>query len=149
MDLVSWFSLCLYNHTILCFLRAYRAFYILNWIYRYFTEHHQSRWIRKLTCYYVSFFYVTCFYNCCRNALLFFSLDCWFGANSSVCRFLLLLFLKVNWILLSCITDILALWLLTLMLIIAVGRTTWSSNCLLEHVLFFQQMFTLHECSRN
>ncbi|KAI9110556.1 hypothetical protein K1719_018422 [Acacia pycnantha] len=28
-------------------LGAYRALYILNWIYRYFTEIHQIRWIRK------------------------------------------------------------------------------------------------------
>ncbi|KAA3482065.1 ER lumen protein-retaining receptor A-like [Gossypium australe] len=27
------------------FLGAYRAFYILNWIYRYFTEQHFTRWI--------------------------------------------------------------------------------------------------------
>lgn len=27
--------------------RAYRAFYILNWIYRYFTEVHFTRWIGK------------------------------------------------------------------------------------------------------
>lgn len=28
--------------------RAYRALYILNWIYRYFTEKHFGRWICKL-----------------------------------------------------------------------------------------------------
>nr|GMD04448.1 ER lumen protein-retaining receptor A [Ipomoea batatas] len=31
------------------FLGAYRSFYILNWIYRYFTEPHFSRWICKYT----------------------------------------------------------------------------------------------------
>ncbi|RLM99948.1 hypothetical protein C2845_PM06G00240 [Panicum miliaceum] len=31
------------------FLGAYRAFYILNWIYRYFTEGHHSRWIQLLS----------------------------------------------------------------------------------------------------
>nr|CAB3460903.1 unnamed protein product [Digitaria exilis] len=41
---------------------AYRAFYILNWIYRYFTEGHHSRWIPWLaglvqTALYADFFY--------------------------------------------------------------------------------------------
>lgn len=37
------------SHQIICCVcRAYRAFYILNWIYRYFTETHFSRWICKL-----------------------------------------------------------------------------------------------------
>ncbi|KAM0945776.1 putative ER lumen protein retaining receptor [Dioscorea sansibarensis] len=44
------------------FLGAYRAFYILNWIYRYFTEKHFSRWISWIagfvqTALYVDFFY--------------------------------------------------------------------------------------------
>ncbi|XP_008775887.1 ER lumen protein-retaining receptor A-like isoform X1 [Phoenix dactylifera] len=44
------------------FLGAYRAFYILNWIYRYFTENHYSRWISWLagfvqTALYADFFY--------------------------------------------------------------------------------------------
>uniref|UniRef100_A0A804QNU3 ER lumen protein-retaining receptor n=1 Tax=Zea mays TaxID=4577 RepID=A0A804QNU3_MAIZE len=44
------------------FLGAYRAFYILNWIYRYFTEGHHSRWIPWLaglvqTALYADFFY--------------------------------------------------------------------------------------------
>ncbi|KAK6264575.1 hypothetical protein QUC31_012753 [Theobroma cacao] len=43
-------------------LLAYRAFYILNWIYRYFTEQHFSRWIACLsgivqTALYADFFY--------------------------------------------------------------------------------------------
>nr|CAD1824107.1 unnamed protein product [Ananas comosus var. bracteatus] len=42
--------------------RAYRAFYILNWIYRYFTEQHFSRWIPWIaglvqTGLYADFFY--------------------------------------------------------------------------------------------
>lgn len=44
------------------FLGAYRAFYILNWIYRYFTETHYSRWIPWIaglvqTALYADFFY--------------------------------------------------------------------------------------------
>ncbi|CAA2953872.1 ER lumen -retaining receptor A [Olea europaea subsp. europaea] len=44
------------------FLGAYRAFYILNWIYRYFTEPHFSRWISCFsglvqTALYADFFY--------------------------------------------------------------------------------------------
>lgn len=44
------------------FLGAYRAFYILNWIYRYFTEHHFTRWIACVsglvqTALYADFFY--------------------------------------------------------------------------------------------
>ncbi|KAF2305338.1 hypothetical protein GH714_004065 [Hevea brasiliensis] len=44
------------------FLGAYRAFYILNWIYRYFTETHFSRWISCVsglvqTALYADFFY--------------------------------------------------------------------------------------------
>ncbi|PIN21439.1 hypothetical protein CDL12_05863 [Handroanthus impetiginosus] len=41
---------------------AYRAFYILNWIYRYFTEEHFIRWISCVsgvvqTALYADFFY--------------------------------------------------------------------------------------------
>ncbi|KAK9153092.1 hypothetical protein Sjap_000572 [Stephania japonica] len=41
---------------------AYRALYILNWIYRYFTEDHFDRWISCIsglvqTCLYADFFY--------------------------------------------------------------------------------------------
>lgn len=32
---------------VLCDSRAYRAFYILNWIYRYLTEQRFTRWICK------------------------------------------------------------------------------------------------------
>ncbi|KAK8551452.1 hypothetical protein V6N13_119911 [Hibiscus sabdariffa] len=44
------------------FLGAYRAFYILNWVYRYFTEQHFSRWIACVsgiaqTALYADFFY--------------------------------------------------------------------------------------------
>ncbi|KAL1555954.1 ER lumen protein-retaining receptor A [Salvia divinorum] len=44
------------------FLGVYRAFYILNWIYRYFTEDHFSRWIACVsgivqTALYADFFY--------------------------------------------------------------------------------------------
>jgi len=44
------------------FLGAYRAFYILNWIYRYFTEAYFSRWIACVsglvqTALYADFFY--------------------------------------------------------------------------------------------
>lgn len=44
------------------FLGAYRAFYIFNWIYRYFTESHYSRWISWIaglvqTALYADFFY--------------------------------------------------------------------------------------------
>ncbi|KAK9132179.1 hypothetical protein Scep_011707 [Stephania cephalantha] len=44
------------------FLGAYRALYILNWIYRYFTEDHFDRWISCVsglvqTCLYADFFY--------------------------------------------------------------------------------------------
>ncbi|GLU13846.1 hypothetical protein SLE2022_304560 [Rubroshorea leprosula] len=44
------------------FLGAYRALYILNWIYRYFTEQHFSRWIACVsgivqTALYADFFY--------------------------------------------------------------------------------------------
>lgn len=44
------------------FLGAYRAFYILNWIYRYLTEDHYSRWISWIagivqTALYLDFFY--------------------------------------------------------------------------------------------
>ncbi|KAF7840350.1 ER lumen protein-retaining receptor A [Senna tora] len=44
------------------FLGAYRAFYIMNWIYRYFTEPHFSRWIACIsgvvqTALYADFFY--------------------------------------------------------------------------------------------
>ncbi|XP_075666855.1 ER lumen protein-retaining receptor A-like isoform X1 [Castanea sativa] len=44
------------------FLGAYRGFYILNWIYRYFTEQHFSRWIACIsglvqTALYADFFY--------------------------------------------------------------------------------------------
>lgn len=44
------------------FLGAYRAFYILNWIYRYFTESHYFRWIPWMaglvqTALYADFFY--------------------------------------------------------------------------------------------
>ncbi|KAM1959282.1 hypothetical protein ACFX15_004573 [Malus domestica] len=43
-------------------LGAYRALYILNWIYRYFTEPHFSRWIACIaglvqTALYADFFY--------------------------------------------------------------------------------------------
>ncbi|KAL0910537.1 hypothetical protein M5K25_021530 [Dendrobium thyrsiflorum] len=41
---------------------AYRALYILNWIYRYFTEKYYSRWISWIagivqTALYIDFFY--------------------------------------------------------------------------------------------
>ncbi|XP_027105598.2 ER lumen protein-retaining receptor A-like [Coffea eugenioides] len=44
------------------FLGAYRGFYILNWIYRYFTEAHFGRWIASIsglvqTALYADFFY--------------------------------------------------------------------------------------------
>ncbi|KAF5752806.1 ER lumen protein retaining receptor family protein [Tripterygium wilfordii] len=44
------------------FLGAYRAFYILNWIYRYFTEQYFTRWIACIagivqTALYADFFY--------------------------------------------------------------------------------------------
>ncbi|XP_020267565.1 ER lumen protein-retaining receptor A [Asparagus officinalis] len=44
------------------FLGAYRAFYILNWIYRYFYEAHYTRWIPWIagfiqTALYADFFY--------------------------------------------------------------------------------------------
>ncbi|XP_042478575.1 ER lumen protein-retaining receptor A [Macadamia integrifolia] len=44
------------------FLGAYRGFYILNWIYRYFTELHFSRWLSAIsglvqTALYADFFY--------------------------------------------------------------------------------------------
>ncbi|XP_058095499.1 ER lumen protein-retaining receptor A-like [Magnolia sinica] len=44
------------------FLGAYRALYILNWIYRYFTENHYIRWITWVagllqTALYADFFY--------------------------------------------------------------------------------------------
>lgn len=44
------------------FLGAYRAFYILNWVYRYFTEQHFTRWISCVsgllqTALYADFFY--------------------------------------------------------------------------------------------
>ncbi|KAM3284880.1 ER lumen protein-retaining receptor A isoform X1 [Capsicum chacoense] len=44
------------------FLGAYRAFYILNWIYRYLTEQHFTRWISCVsglvqTALYADFFY--------------------------------------------------------------------------------------------
>ncbi|KAJ4843932.1 ER lumen protein-retaining receptor A [Turnera subulata] len=44
------------------FLGAYRAFYIINWTYRYFTEPHFSRWIACIsgliqTALYADFFY--------------------------------------------------------------------------------------------
>ncbi|KAH0453506.1 hypothetical protein IEQ34_017830 [Dendrobium chrysotoxum] len=44
------------------FLGAYRALYILNWIYRYFTEKYYSRWISWIagivqTALYIDFFY--------------------------------------------------------------------------------------------
>ncbi|XP_077251107.1 ER lumen protein retaining receptor family protein [Tasmannia lanceolata] len=44
------------------FLGAYRGFYLLNWIYRYFTEKHYSRWISWVsglvqTALYADFFY--------------------------------------------------------------------------------------------
>ena len=80
------------------FCRAYRAFYILNWVYRYFTEGHQNRWIRELK--YIIFAFVSSpiFYdkNCFLTFSVSFSLECWSGPNWSICRFLLLLFLKVN-----------------------------------------------------
>ncbi|XP_010920052.1 ER lumen protein-retaining receptor-like [Elaeis guineensis] len=43
-------------------LGAYRAFYLLNWIYRFFTENHEVRWIPWLsgllqTAIYADFFY--------------------------------------------------------------------------------------------
>jgi ER lumen protein retaining receptor len=31
----------------LSFDRAYRGFYLINWVYRYFTEPHYRRWISK------------------------------------------------------------------------------------------------------
>ncbi|CAM8893662.1 unnamed protein product [Rhodiola kirilowii] len=44
------------------FLGAYRAFYILNWIYRYYTEQYFTRWISCIsgivqTALYADFFY--------------------------------------------------------------------------------------------
>lgn len=44
------------------FLGAYRALYILNWIYRYFTDIHFNRWIACIaglvqTAFYADFFY--------------------------------------------------------------------------------------------
>ncbi|XP_031501580.1 ER lumen protein-retaining receptor-like [Nymphaea colorata] len=43
-------------------LGAYRALYLLNWIYRFFTEHHHTRWIPWIsgliqTALYADFFY--------------------------------------------------------------------------------------------
>ncbi|CAN6486486.1 unnamed protein product [Victoria cruziana] len=43
-------------------LGAYRALYLLNWIYRFFTEHHRARWIPWVsgliqTALYADFFY--------------------------------------------------------------------------------------------
>ncbi|TXG47662.1 hypothetical protein EZV62_026956 [Acer yangbiense] len=56
------------------FLGAYRGFYILNWIYRYFTEAHFSRWIACLsgliqTALYADFFYYY-FFSWKNNAKL-------------------------------------------------------------------------------
>jgi ER lumen protein retaining receptor len=44
------------------FLGAYRGFYLINWIYRYFTENHYRRWITWMagivqTALYADFFY--------------------------------------------------------------------------------------------
>lgn len=70
-----WTLLCTYISFMLnC--RAYRAFYILNWIYRYITEPHFSRWIGKI--YHESKRKENC---CVTNAALeclFFCLLAWF-----------------------------------------------------------------------
>lgn len=73
--------------------RAYRALYILNWIYRYFTELHFSRWIgmsqKKLVKQ----------LSCVLQSLILFlfsdSLLLWTCPNCSLCRLLLLLLHQV------------------------------------------------------
>ncbi|KAJ6815546.1 ER lumen protein-retaining receptor [Iris pallida] len=78
-------------------LGAYRSFYILNWIYRYFTEPHYVHWIsmedlpfsRLYYLVHLSFFgiYILYFCVCCDG-----SLGVWSSTDVTLCRFLLLLF---------------------------------------------------------
>ncbi|KAH9649823.1 hypothetical protein KPL70_026130 [Citrus sinensis] len=55
-------ELLIFDHPIVTAYSAYRALYILNWIYRYFTEDHYIHWITWIaglvqTLLYADFFY--------------------------------------------------------------------------------------------
>uniref|UniRef100_A0A1D1YBD5 ER lumen protein-retaining receptor n=1 Tax=Anthurium amnicola TaxID=1678845 RepID=A0A1D1YBD5_9ARAE len=45
------------------FLGSYRAFYILNWIYRYFNENHTGRWITWISGFVQTVLYADFFYH--------------------------------------------------------------------------------------
>ncbi|KAK8448648.1 hypothetical protein SEVIR_7G072000v4 [Setaria viridis] len=75
------------------FLGAYRSLYILNWIYRYFTEPHYVHWISMASMYWVVLFqlhHIERVSNICLIVNII-SLDIRICADIIVCRFLLLL----------------------------------------------------------
>ncbi|KAH9727971.1 hypothetical protein KPL70_008855 [Citrus sinensis] len=67
-------------------LGAYRALYILNWVYRFYVEDHKVRWIRKFSCRFagvVAFmvsFLTESFCQCAKNSLAFGA-----GSDCSLC----------------------------------------------------------------
>ncbi|RRT46941.1 hypothetical protein B296_00019145 [Ensete ventricosum] len=68
------------NKVMFLFLRAYRAFYILNWIYRFVTEDHYSAWICKIVLYILYPLHKQNFHF--SNPLLSCSLDRWSGKTT-------------------------------------------------------------------
>lgn len=89
-------AISFYKLTVIC--SAYRSLYILNWIYRYFTEPHYVHWISMISMYCVVLFR---FHHTQRVSNLcvivnITSLDIRICADIIVCRFLLLLHQQVN-----------------------------------------------------
>jgi hypothetical protein len=83
--------------TVIC--SAYRSLYILNWIYRYFTEPHYVHWISttSMFCVVLFCFGFTIFKWYLISVIVnIISLDIRICADIIVCRFLLLLHQQVN-----------------------------------------------------
>lgn len=75
---------------------AYRALYLINWIYRFFMEKHQVRWIRKFFSLLArSCFILPDFQALDLQLIAKHSLVIWLGSDCSLCRFLLLLHKEV------------------------------------------------------
>lgn len=76
------------------FCRAYRAFYILNWIYRYFTEQRFTRWIGKS--WWFTLVVPPFSFGWYSPLICYSSLRFWSCPDSTLCRFLLLLLYQVT-----------------------------------------------------
>lgn len=143
----------MYVHTFwIC--RAYRAFYILNWIYRYFTEQHFSRWIGESQramlpgvfisawgypdfCLYFVGFQLACLVSSKQLSMQISSIITSSGNEYNI-------FYKQ-----SLLTILLLVCVKIVLFALAVGKTTLNCSCQLElwAKLFFPEKFDLVEQS--